>query len=90
MNIQHLADLASLTLGEAEARDLEIDLQKIVAHVDELQAIDVEGVPPTTSLGSNASLRSDVVVVGLSHADALAGAPQVAGEGFAVPTFVNE
>lgn len=90
MKVAHLAELASLTLTDVEARELEIDLGRIVAYVDELQAVDVEGVPPTTSVGSSASLRSDEPIPGLSHADALASAPQVEGEGFAVPTFVNE
>lgn len=88
--LENAAELASLTLTESEAVELEADLEKIIAYVGELQAIDVEGVPPTTSMGSNASLRHDDPIPSLSHDAALAGAPKVEGEGFAVPAFMPD
>ncbi len=87
---KHLAELASLSLTSEEAESLARDLEKIVAYVGELQSLDLEGVPPTTSMGSTAALREDEPQVGLSHEEALAGAPQVQGAGFAVPTFVEQ
>jgi aspartyl-tRNA(Asn)/glutamyl-tRNA(Gln) amidotransferase subunit C len=89
-SIAHLAELASLTLVEGEAESLATDLEKIVAYVNELQSIDVEGIAPTTSMGGDGAIRADVPIAGLSHEEALAGAPKVEADGFAVPTFVEQ
>jgi aspartyl-tRNA(Asn)/glutamyl-tRNA(Gln) amidotransferase subunit C len=89
-SIAHLAELASLTLAEGEAESLATDLERIVAYVDELQSVDIEGVEPTTSMGARAAAREDVPTAGLSHDEALAEAPKVEAGGFAVPTFLEQ
>lgn len=93
--IRHVATLAELSLTEEEERRMAVEIGRIVAYVAELQAIDTEGVPPTAHVAgaapdrSGVGWREDTARVGLAHEDALAGAPQAADGGFAVPSFVD-
>jgi aspartyl-tRNA(Asn)/glutamyl-tRNA(Gln) amidotransferase subunit C len=89
--IRHVAELAELTLTDDEEARLTAEIGKIVAYVEELSSVDTTGVPPTAhvSAGIEVALRPDEPKDGLSHEEALAGAPKVAHEGFSVPTFVE-
>ena len=93
--LRHMAVLAELSLGEDEERRLAVEIGRIVAYVAELVAIDTKGVPPTAHVAGIEPVRSedgwrdDVTTPGLSHEDALAGAPRAEHEGFAVPGFVE-
>ena len=89
--IRHVAELAELELTEAEEARLAEEIGRIVAYVAELEAIDTSNVPPTALVTADASapLRSDEPRPGLSHEEALAGAPRAEHGGFVVPTFVE-
>lgn len=93
--IRHIATLAELSLTEDEERRLASEIGRIVAYVAELDAIDTTDVPPTAHVAgieptrSEEGWREDAVQPCLSHEDALAGAPQVEHDGFAVPGFVE-
>lgn len=89
--IRHVATLAGLSLTEEEERRVSAEMSRIVAYVADLDAVDTSDVPPTAhALGGGVMpLRDDAVVPGLSHEDALAGAPRAEQGGFAVPTFVE-
>jgi aspartyl-tRNA(Asn)/glutamyl-tRNA(Gln) amidotransferase subunit C len=89
--VVHVAELAALSLTEAEVDELARDLAAIVAYVEQLDHVDTEGVSPAMSgMGvSQAGFRSDEPQPGLSHEDALASAPRTEGGGFAVPPFVT-
>lgn len=89
--VLHVAKLAALSLSDAEADALAGDLAKIVAHVEELGALDTSDVPPTASVHAprGDGWRADEMREGLSHDDALAAAPRADHDGFAVPTFVE-
>lgn len=92
--IRHVAQLAELSLAPEEEARLAGELGRIVALFAELDAIDTRDVPPTAQVaGIEATLseqgwREDVVRPGLPRDEALGGAPRVAHDGFAVPTFV--
>lgn len=89
--VRHVAKLASLSLSEEEAARFAGELAKIVAYVAQLDALDTSGVPPTAHvLLDRMPLRPDEPRPCLGHDDALAQAPRVEGEGFAVPAFVDE
>jgi aspartyl-tRNA(Asn)/glutamyl-tRNA(Gln) amidotransferase subunit C len=45
-DVTHLAELARLALSPAEKKALLNDLEKILAHFEELKTVDTEGVPP--------------------------------------------
>lgn len=93
--LRHIADLSELSLSAEEERTLAIDIGRIVAYVAELEAVDTTDVPPTAHLAgveptvSGEGWRDDVVKPGLSHDEALGGAPRVDSDGFAVPAFVE-
>jgi aspartyl-tRNA(Asn)/glutamyl-tRNA(Gln) amidotransferase subunit C len=88
--VTHVARLASLSLSDAETERFAAELDRIVAHVRELDALDTRDVPATAHVQiGETPWRADVVRPGLSREDALSQAPQVEEHGFAVPTFVE-
>lgn len=88
--VLHVAKLASLSLSEGEVDRFAAELGRIVAHVEQLEALDTRDVPPTAHVQvERIPLRQDEVTPGLSHDDALSQAPQVEADGFAVPAFLE-
>ncbi len=59
-SLEHLAELARLELSEKESEKFLTDLQKILDHFQELQAVNTDNVPPMTG-GTNLKnvLRED-------------------------------
>ena len=89
--VLHVAKLASLSLSDVEADKLAGELAKIVGYVAQLDALDTRDVPPTAHVQIDRTpWRQDEPRPGLSHEDALAQAPRIGGDGFAVPAFVEE
>ena len=89
--VQHVAKLSSLSISEPEADKLAVELAKIVQYVAQLEELDVAGVPPTAHVQiERMPVRSDELKPCLSHEQALAGAPRVENDGFAVTSFVEE
>ncbi len=88
--VLHVAKLASLSLAEAEVDRFAAELARVVAHVEQLDSIDTRDVPPTAHVQvERIALRRDEVTPGLSHDEALAQAPEVEADGFAVPAFLE-
>jgi aspartyl-tRNA(Asn)/glutamyl-tRNA(Gln) amidotransferase subunit C len=89
--VLHVAELAALSLDEGEVDVLARDLQAIVQFVEQLGAVDTDGVKPATSgMGvAQAGWRADEVEPGVTHEEALASAPRAAHGGFAVPPFAS-
>jgi len=48
--LEHLSELARLTIKSSEEGKLLKDLSKILGHFEELKEIDTQNVPPMTSL----------------------------------------
>ncbi len=46
-DVQHLAQLSSLQLGDGEVEGLRADLENILSYIDQLGTLDTEGVEPT-------------------------------------------
>jgi aspartyl-tRNA(Asn)/glutamyl-tRNA(Gln) amidotransferase subunit C len=88
--ILHVAKLASLSLSDEELDRFAGELTRILEYFEQLDQLDTRDVPPTAHVQlDRAPWRSDELVPGLSHEDALAQAPRVEQGGFAVPTFVE-
>jgi aspartyl-tRNA(Asn)/glutamyl-tRNA(Gln) amidotransferase subunit C len=88
--VLHVAKLASLSLAEAEVDRFVGELARIVGYVEQLETLDTRDVPPTAHVQvERIPLRRDEVTPGLSHDQALAQAPQVEADGFAVPAFLE-
>jgi aspartyl-tRNA(Asn)/glutamyl-tRNA(Gln) amidotransferase subunit C len=85
-----VAKLASVSLSDAEVDRFAGELARIVGYVEQLEEVDTRDVPPTAHVQlDRLPVRRDDVHACLTHADALAAAPQVDANGFAVPTFVE-
>jgi aspartyl-tRNA(Asn)/glutamyl-tRNA(Gln) amidotransferase subunit C len=87
--VRHVAKLARLRLADAEVAQARADLASVLAHVDELAAVDVDGVSPSFHVGAATGSRDDVLVPCLSREVVLAGAPEPRDDGFAVPQVIE-
>ncbi|HLK38286.1 MAG TPA: Asp-tRNA(Asn)/Glu-tRNA(Gln) amidotransferase subunit GatC [Polyangiaceae bacterium] len=88
--VEHVARLASLSLSAAELDRLAKDVARIVEYFEQLDALDTRDVPPTAHVRlDRAAWRADETAACLTRDEALAQAPRVEGDGFAVPAFVD-
>ncbi len=91
--VRYVADLANLTLTDAETAKLQADLDGILEHMDRLNEVDTSGVEPMTQVlfeaGETATLRADVPVPPLGNQAALANAPQSGAGYFKVPKVIE-
>jgi aspartyl-tRNA(Asn)/glutamyl-tRNA(Gln) amidotransferase subunit C len=89
--LRAIARLAHLSLAPEEEARMTRELGTILAYVQELQELDVTGVPPTAHVQiERLPLRDDEPGESLPRELALREAPRVAMDGFAVPAFVDE
>lgn len=89
-DVRATAHLARLAFTEAEEDDLIGDLNQILDHVDELDAVDTSGVEPMTHvLDLSNRMRSDEVDERIGREEALQNAPDTDGESFRVPRVVD-
>ncbi|WP_217912881.1 Asp-tRNA(Asn)/Glu-tRNA(Gln) amidotransferase subunit GatC [Miltoncostaea marina] len=86
--VRHVARLARLHLDDDEEHRMKEELSTILDHVDAIQALDLDDVPPTTHvLALENVMRDDVPHPSLSADEALREAPEVVEQRFAVPRF---
>lgn len=86
--VRHVARLARLHLEPGEAQTMEAELSGILEHVDVIQGLDLDGVPPTTHvLALQNVMRDDVPRPSLPVEEALREAPEVVEGRFAVVKF---
>jgi aspartyl-tRNA(Asn)/glutamyl-tRNA(Gln) amidotransferase subunit C len=85
--VLHVARLARLELSEEEVAKMAGELSKILEHVERIEALDLDDVPPTTHVVEVANaLRPDEPRPCLPREVALAQAPAVVDDGFSVPS----
>ena len=61
-DVLHLARLARLDLSDQEISSLQTELSAILQYVEQLQSVDVEGLPPTNQVtGLTNVMREDAV-----------------------------
>jgi aspartyl-tRNA(Asn)/glutamyl-tRNA(Gln) amidotransferase subunit C len=88
--VRRIAHLARIAVEDAEVERLGGELNAILAFVEELSAVDVEGVEPLTSvLPMQMKKRADVVTDGGKADDILANAPARDDHYFVVPKVVE-
>ncbi len=88
--VRRIAHLARIAVEDAEVERLGGELNAILAFVEELSAVDVEGVEPITSvLPMQMKKREDVVTDGGVADDILANAPAREDHYFVVPKVVE-
>jgi aspartyl-tRNA(Asn)/glutamyl-tRNA(Gln) amidotransferase subunit C len=93
--VAHLAKLARLALTDTELDSFAGQLDAILTHVSQIQAVDVTGVEATDNplsavLKDNAGTRPDEPKPCLTQQQALAAAPEAVDGRFAVPQILGD
>ena len=90
-DVRKVANLARLDLPEDTIATYTGQLERILDYVDQLQAVDTEGVPPTTRAVEVVNVtRADTVVPTEVREDLLDQAPQREGDFFRVPKIMAD
>jgi aspartyl-tRNA(Asn)/glutamyl-tRNA(Gln) amidotransferase subunit C len=85
--VLHVAKLARLKLTDDEVEKMTGELSKILEHVERMEALDLEGVEPTSHVVALQNvLREDVPRPSLPRERALEQAPDATDDGFRVPS----
>lgn len=88
--IDHIAELARLSLSAEEKARYREQLSAILDYAARLQAVDTSGIPPTSSvLPARSVLRDDVSHPGLSREELLHNAPLAENNQFRVPPILE-
>jgi len=90
-DVAHVAHLARLGLSDEEIARLQGQLNHILDQYAVLAELDTDHIAPTAqTIELENILRDDVVTPSLSVDEALAGAPERAGDHFVVPGIIAE
>ena len=88
--VRRIAHLARIAVSDAEVPHLQGELNAMLAFVEQLSEVNVEGVEPMTSvMPMKMKMRADVVNDGASVDDILKNAPAAEGHYFLVPKVVE-
>lgn len=88
--VRRVAHLARIKTPEDRLEPLAQELNGILAWIEQLNEVDVDGVEPMTSnVAQPMRLRDDVVTDGDKVADVLGNAPRSADGFFVVPKVVE-
>ncbi len=86
-----MARLARLALTDAELDSFAGQLDAIIGHVSQIQAVDVTGVEPTGNPLTDVNVfRADIPEPCLTQEQAVAEAPKAVDGRFAVPRILGE
>ena len=88
--VRRIAHLARIAVTEAEVPHLQGELNAMLAFVEQLSEVDVEGVEPMTSVTPmEMKKRADVVNDGEIADDIVSNAPETVNHFFLVPKVVE-
>ncbi len=88
--VRRIAHLARIKVADEELPHLAEELNAILAFVEELSSVNVEGVEPMTSvMPMQMTMRADVVTEGGQADPILANAPVAEDHFFVVPKVVE-
>lgn len=91
--VRYVADLANLRLDGEEIVRMQKDLDEILTHIDKLNELDTDGVPPMAQVlyeqAEGSTLRDDIEHPPLPNEVALANAPLSGGGYFKVPKVIE-
>lgn len=88
--VRRVAKLARIRVAEDRLEPLAGELNGILAWIEQLNEVDVDGVEPLTSVvEATLTLRDDMVTDGGNVASVLANAPRSADGFFIVPKVVE-
>jgi aspartyl-tRNA(Asn)/glutamyl-tRNA(Gln) amidotransferase subunit C len=85
--VLHVARLARLELSDDEVTKISGELSHILEHIEKIGELDLDDVPPTShAVELSNALRPDVPRPCLPRDVVLSQAPDVADDGFRVPS----
>jgi aspartyl-tRNA(Asn)/glutamyl-tRNA(Gln) amidotransferase subunit C len=88
--VRRIAKLSKLALPEAREAPMVSELNGILDWVEQLKEVDIEGVPPMTSVvEQHLKMREDVVTDGGKADDLMINAPGGEDRFFVVPKVVE-
>ena len=88
--VERVAALARVSLTDEEAERMAAELDTILEYVESLEAVDTEGIEPTSQVIPLATpLREDRAAPPLDPAVAVANAPEAEGSAFVVPKVIE-
>jgi aspartyl-tRNA(Asn)/glutamyl-tRNA(Gln) amidotransferase subunit C len=88
--VRRIAHLARIAVAESEVEHLQGELNAILAFVEQLSEVNVEGVEPMTSvIPMEMKKRADVVNDGEIADDVVRNAPETQDHFFLVPKVVE-
>jgi aspartyl-tRNA(Asn)/glutamyl-tRNA(Gln) amidotransferase subunit C len=88
--VRRIAKLARIAMDDAQAGEMEAELNALLAWVEQLSEVDCENVPPMTSVvEQRLPMRDDLVTDGGYADDLMKNAPQSEGHFFVVPKVVE-
>lgn len=89
--VDHVARLARLDLTDDERERMRAELAQILEHAERIQALDLDGVPPTShSVSIRNAMRPDEVTPSLAPSEVLANAPEVEDGRIKVPRIIED
>lgn len=90
IDVTYVARLARLSLTETEVGEFQAQLDDILAYVDQIKALDVDGIEPTAhAMPLRNVLREDEPSPCLDRDRVLANAPAVYQDQFEVPPIIE-
>ena len=88
--VRHIAKLARIAMSDGEVEALVPELNAIIGWVEQLSAVDTDGVEPLTAvIDQKLRLREDKVTDGNVRDAVLANAPEGQHGFFAVPKVIE-
>jgi aspartyl-tRNA(Asn)/glutamyl-tRNA(Gln) amidotransferase subunit C len=89
--IDKLAKLARLRFNEQEKAEIRADLERMIGFVDQLRALDLDGVEPLMHMSEADNIwREDLVRGEISRGEALFNAPSHNDQFFTVPKVIQK
>lgn len=89
--IEKLAHLSRLQFNDTEKNEIKYDLQRMIAFVEKLNELDLEGVEPLLYMSDEVNvLREDEIKGSISREEALKSAPLHDEYFFKVPKVIRK
>lgn len=90
-DVKKLARLSALSMSDEEAVNMQTDLTQILGYVEQLQAVDTEGVEPTYQVHylETVTRPDEVIDYGISQEGLLKNAPKQADGSVVVPRVLE-
>ena len=88
--VERIATLSKLEFNDEEKKEITGDMNRMLDFVEQLSAVDTEGVKPLIyMLEEEAELRKDEVIETITQRDALKNAPEKDSDFIKVPKVIN-